>query len=163
LLIFLGIANILWAIIYLGGALLLLGLVSLIPALEEELPDGDAELMFIAIGGLLALGVLSVATTVACFVGKPPFWYIMLFSYGYGFADRVFGVVGRVMDGEAPRRIGGAVFGVVLGLSFWAFIHSDEVKAYYGTTKSSLVGLVIADVLGFGIGCAVAAAVVFMV
>ncbi len=162
LLIFLGIMNILWALGFFGVSLLLIGLVGMIPALGEEIPEAEGTMLAIVIAAALAMGALSAATAVACFLNKSFCWYIMLFSYAYGFADRVFGAIGSFQDEEGGARIGGAVVGIVVGLSFWAFMHSDEVKAYYGTTRSGLGGMIVANILGLVIGGALGAAVVFV-
>ncbi len=162
LITFLGVANVVWAILYFGGALVFLGLISFIPALAEEIPEGGGMLLAVVVGAMVAMGLLSAATTVACFVNKPICWYIMLFSYGYGFGDRIMGAVGRVMNEEPGARIGGAVFGILIGLSFWAYMHGEEVKSYYGKSQSSLASVLVPDFLGLALGLGLSSAVLFM-
>ena len=67
------------------------------------------------------------------------------------------------MNEEPGARIGGAAVGVAIGLGFWVFMHSDEVRSYYGTGKASVPGVIVANLLGLILGIGLATAVIFSV
>ncbi len=161
LLYFLGVINILWSLGFFLITLLLVGLVTMFADIDELFQADEVSLAAV-VAATVTMGLISAATAVACFWPAKGCWYILLFSYGYGFADRIFGAIGSAMEEEGGSRLIGAGIGILVGLSFWAFMHGDEVRAHYRTRNAGIGGVVVADVLGVLVGCGLGAAVVFM-
>ncbi len=158
---FLGVVNGVWSGIYVLGVLVLFGITAI--AADEIAEDAEATAVWgLLLGAAIAMTVGSIAIAVSCFIPKPACWYVVTFGYAFFFADRIMGIVGD-FRGDDPNygRIGGACVGVVVGALFWAYLHGDEVRAFYRVQASSLKFAAIADVLGLLVGFGLGAAVVF--
>ena len=161
-LIIVGVLNILGSLFYFGTMLLLVGVVAMIPAVADEIPDADGNLLYLLAGGLGIMGLMCIATGIACFLrGKVP-WYIILFSYGWGFADRVMEVVRQAVDEDTDINIIKAVVGILVGVGLWGFMHSEDVRAYFQTEGEPTWRIVTVDAVGFVLGAGLGAATVFM-
>ncbi|MEO1527909.1 MAG: hypothetical protein AAFX06_20955 [Planctomycetota bacterium] len=152
LLIFIGVVNAFWGLVCVALFLLFVGLVGMVDALAGEVPDaGDGTgLVFYLLAALMAvLAVISFATCVACFTRGAISWYIVLFSYGWGVADRVFKVVDGVIENGVDAKMIGAGIGVLIGVAFWAWLHGEDVRDYYGTNAEPKWKIITVDVIGF--------------
>jgi hypothetical protein len=158
---FLGIANACWAMLYFGIAMLFLGLVAMIPAIGEDIPAEAGIGLTVIVAAAVVMGILCIATALACFIRGRVQWYILVFSYSYGFADRLFGVIGGVMDGEGSGIVK-AVVGILVGAGFWAYMHGDDVRAFHGSENEPMGKIVTFNVLGLVFGCLISGAAVFM-
>ncbi|KAA5545935.1 hypothetical protein FYK55_03205 [Roseiconus nitratireducens] len=161
-LIFIGIVNALWAVAYFGLMMLLIGLFSMVPALEEEIPEASGGVMYLICGAMAILGILSIATCVACFVRSKISWYILVVSYSYGFADRVLGLIGDLTDPDVDIRVMRAVGGILVGIGLWAYMHGDDVRAYHGTESEPIWKIITFNAVGLLLGAGIGAAVVYM-
>lgn len=158
---FLGVVNGFWTVLYLLGVLVLFGLTAFFADfLAEDLEAGAA-------WGLLVFGAVfaaacSLAITVACFVPKPACWYIVVFGYAFYFGDRVMGLVGAFQEDEAfAKLLTRSIVGLVVGLVFWAYLHGEEARAFYGVPSSRLKLAAIPDAIGLLIGLGLGAAIIF--
>ena len=152
LLVFLGIANIIWVLIYLGFAALVVGVGGLLAAMEPDMLEAEGAMFVFSLIGFMFLGLLSLLTAVACFARKSYFWYVMLFSYSFNIVDRGLGLIDRAVSGEPAPYVGGATLGFVLSIVFLVAMHNEAVRAYYGTQRASIEGVLIADGLGVLVG-----------
>ena len=153
--------NLVGALFYFLPAMLLLGLVAMIPAFEEEMPEeGGGMLLGLLVGALVVMGILCIATAVACFVRSIYCWYILAFSYSYGFADRILGLVADYMNEDLSliRAAGG----VLIGLGLWAYMHGEEVKAFHGADDVPISKVIAINAAGFVVGCVLSGLVVGM-
>jgi len=159
-LMFLGGMNLLWSLIYFGLALLMVGLLAIFEGIEEEVPEATGIGLAVIAGAMIVMGLLCIATCAACFVRAKWSWYVLLFSYSYGFADRLAGAVGEFMS-EEPNYVR-VVVGIIVGLSLWAYMHGDEVRAFCDTEDEPMGGIIGANVAGFVFGALLAGGAVFL-
>ncbi len=164
LLVFLGVINGIWAILYMLGTLAILGLVAMIPAIGAagEMEEGDGVLLTLAIGVLIFATVLSIATSVSCFVSNPICWYIVLFSYAFACGERLITVVDAIGAGNETSEVIGAVVALVIGFMFLAYLHGGAVRDFYRTGKHTLGTIATADGLGVLLGLGLTYAVALL-
>lgn len=162
---FIGIANGIWVFIYSILALIIGGVVAFLPAVQEQMPEGGESLMYLIAGAMVFSAVLSLITCIVCFSRAKACWYVLLYSYAFGFADRILGVVGDVMGGEVDiaENIGRAVGAILVGAGLWAMVHSEDVRAYYNTMSDSKAKAVIANVAGLLTGAVISGGIVYLV
>ncbi|TWU40919.1 zinc ribbon domain-containing protein [Novipirellula artificiosorum] len=160
---FLGVINGLWAALFAILTLALFGLMAIIPALGEEMPEEAAGGLGIAAAVVVAMTVLSIATCVACFIAKPACWYIVLFSYAYGFGDRIMGLVGDFQEELDVKILVRSSVGLLVGFYFWFYLHQQEPRLFFGTTEAKWPHMLVPDAFGFLLGLGLGAAAVFMV
>ena len=149
LLTFIGVVNGFWGFIAIGLLLLFVGVVGMVEALEGQIPGAAEGVAFFLITGALSVGAItSFATCIACFTRGAVSWYIVLFSYGWGLADRIFQAIQLLMEGENAGLVGKGI-GILIGIGVWAWLHGEEVRAFYGTDSEKVWKIVVADVAGF--------------
>lgn len=149
-----GVINGLWSVVVLLGILAIFGLFAFFSGLNEGELDaaevGGLMVVFVVASGVML--ALTVATCVSCFTGKPACWYIVLFSYAYGFATRITGTISLFQEEPPVSKLIGAGVGLLVGLAFWIYLHQKEPRAFYGTRSAGLAGVIAVDVLGFLVG-----------
>ena len=147
---FIGVVNAFWGIVCIGLFLLFVGLLGMVEALEGEIPNAGEGIVFYLLAAAMAvLAVISFATCVACFTRGAVSWYIVLFSYGWGLADRVFQAVQILIEDGADGRMIGKGLGILIGIGVWAWLHGEEVRSYYGTDSEKVWKIVTVDIAGF--------------
>ena len=159
---FVGVVNGFWAVVLTGLMLLMFGAIAILPAIEDEIPEEDGAALYLAATILALLALISIATAFACFIRSKGSWYIVLASYSWGFADRVMGIVADAMDDDVEFRIGRAIGGILFGAGVWAYMHGQDVRAFYQTESEPVGKIIAANVAGFVVGGALGAAAIFI-
>lgn len=163
LLTFLGVINGIAAVAFAFFTLAALGLAAIIPALGDELDEPiEGTTMLLAAGVMGFTAALSVATAVACFVGRPVFWYVILFSYAYAFGDRIIAVANMVVEGQVPERIVGGGVALAITLAILVYLHGESVRDFYRSGKLSVGKALGPNAAGVLIGLGLAYAVRFL-
>lgn len=163
LLTFLGVINGIAAVAFAFFTLAALGLAAIIPALGDELDEPiEGTTMLLAAGVMGFTAALSVATAVACFVGRPVFWYVILFSYAYAFGDRIIAVANMVVEGQVPGRIVGGGVALAITLAILVYLHGESVRDFYRSGKLSVGKALGPNAAGVLIGLGLAYAVRFL-
>lgn len=163
LLTFLGVINGIAAVAFAFFTLAALGLAAIIPALGDELDEPiEGTTMLLAAGVMGFTAALSVATAVACFVGRPVFWYVILFSYAYAFGDRIIAVANMVAEGQVPGRIVGGGVALAITLAILVYLHGESVRDFYRSGKLSVGKALGPNAAGVLIGLGLAYAVRFL-
>jgi hypothetical protein len=150
--------NIAWAVAYVLVLLLLFKVVKSIPGIDDRVPNtsnGNATMASVAIGVLLAL---SVAAIVGCFLRHKAGWYILLFTFAWGFGSRVTGIiVAAITDGAEINYIT-VIIGLVAGGAIWAYMHTKAIRGYFKAEDDAIWKRIAVDVagvlmsVGFGFG-----------
>jgi hypothetical protein len=139
-LILIAIFNVIGSLFRLGLGLLFFGLIAAFPMAGEDFGDEEsAGVVFVLIAsGFLVTGVLYLVSGIMCFVrGKIP-WMLVVGSYCFGLSVRLDNLLRVLMDGEIEFSIVRQVFGVLVGIAVWAWLHGEDVRAYFGSDDLSL-------------------------
>ncbi|MCC9599911.1 hypothetical protein LOC67_05000 [Stieleria sp. JC731] len=157
---FLGVINGLSALLFVGLMLLAFGLINMFSGADGLVPEGAGGTLYMLSMIILgSMAVLSLATSVACFVPSKASWYVVLVSYGWATASHIFNIISVVTEGEIGPDFGKLVGRLVFGIGIWAFLHNDSVRRFYATTEEPVWKPVVADVVGFAIGAGLGIAV----
>ncbi|OYP29502.1 hypothetical protein [Rhodopirellula sp. MGV] len=158
---FLGVINGIAAFGFVVLCLLFAGLIGASAQGQGQDVEIDGVLFAITMVIFGALAVLSLATTVACFVPVKASWYVMLISYGWAVSSYLFEAIQTFSqeDADTAQAAGKLVGRMVFSIGIWAWLHKLPVRSYYGTTESPTWVVIGCDVFGFllGTGLGVAA------
>ena len=158
-LIFLGVINGLWALFYAGLVILFIGLVDMIPAMDEEVPDVGGTVFYLIAGMFCVMAILSLATSISCFMRGRLFWYVVLVSYGWSLAFNIFDVIQRATGDDVDISIMKGVGGILVGAGIWAWLHTESVRDYYQIENEPIWRTVLIDASGVlaagGLGAAI--------
>ncbi|MCS7467090.1 hypothetical protein NZK35_10570 [Stieleria sp. ICT_E10.1] len=163
-LIFIGVINGLSAIFYGGLMLLFLGFVNAetLEGMDESTADVVGIVFYIFVGMLGLMALLSLATSICCFVRGRVCWYVVLLSYGWGLAFNLFEVIGDATSEDADFMIIKGVGGLLVGAGIWAWLHGESVRAYYQTEAEPIWRIALIDATGFLIAGGLGAAALMM-
>lgn len=159
-LIFLGVINWMAALFYIGLVFLFVGLVSAAPAMEGQIPmelAGVLLYLFAIMFGVM--GLLSLATGIACFLRGKIAWYVVLVSYGWSLAFNIFDVVLKATGDDPGMGIIKGIGGILVGAAIWFWLHGEDVRDYYQIRNEPIWRTVLFDISGFitagGLGVAI--------
>ncbi|PAY18134.1 hypothetical protein CKO51_17935 [Rhodopirellula sp. SM50] len=163
-LIFIGLINGLSAVFYGGLMLLFLGFVN--AEMLEDMDDAMADVVgfvYYLIAGMLGLmAALSLATSICCFFRGRVCWYVVLISYAWGLAFKIFEVAQEAMADDVEFSIMKGVGGILIGAGIWAWLHGESVRAYYQTEAEPIWRIALIDAAGFLVAGGLGAAALLM-
>jgi hypothetical protein len=158
-LIFLGVMNGLSSLFYFGLMTLSIGLVDMVPAMAQEVPDADGAVFYLLAGMFCVMAVLSLATGISCFIRGKLFWYVVLVSYGWSLAYNIFNVIRKATGDDVDMSIIKGVGGILVGGGIWAWLHTESVRDYYQVESEPIWRTALIDATGFlaagGLGAAI--------
>jgi hypothetical protein len=156
------VVNAFWTVACFLLAMLMFGLLAAVPMLDGEVPAAEGTVLTVLGVALMLIGLMSLATFLACIIRSKASWYVILLSYSWGFADRVMEVVRVSLNDQAELNYGKIVGGVLVGVGIWAYMHGEEVRAFYQTQKEPLGKIIGANVAGLAIGIGLGIAIILV-
>lgn len=157
-LIFVAIINVCGALLPLGGALLLFGLMAALPIMDE-MDESDGITFFLIGTGLVVTGLLYLISGICCFVrGKIP-WYTLLASFAFGTVISIWSITTVLMEGEADFMLIKDVLSLlIIDLGIWFWLFGEDVRAFFNTFEEP-----IGKVIGLNAAFVVTAIVLWVV
>ncbi|MEM6691734.1 MAG: hypothetical protein AAF664_20060, partial [Planctomycetota bacterium] len=148
------------------GALAVMGASAFLMTVWEDVGDPTelTAVVGIIIGVFVFSGVLALATAICAIVQNAKCWYLLLFSYAWGAAEKIF-KGGDLLLGEGGfelREMGKLILPLVVGIGFWVAIHGKDVQAFYGIQPSDRKKMIITDVAGFLVGSIMGVALILL-
>ena len=161
-LIFVAVVNAFWTFVCFLLAMLALGLMAAFPMLAGEIPAEEGTVLTVLGVAFVLIGLMSLATCLACVIRSKVSWYVILLSYSWGFADRVMEVVRTSLNDQAELNYGKIVGGILVGLGIWAYMHGEDVRAFYQTEKEPWSKIIAANAAGLAVGIALGVVIIMM-
>ncbi|QEF96907.1 hypothetical protein Mal15_09370 [Stieleria maiorica] len=163
-LIFIGLINALGAIFYGGLLVLVLGFVDaeMLEEMSGAMGDVVGVVYYIIVGMLGLMAALSLATSICCFIRGKVSWYVVLLSYGWALAFRIFEIIDQATSDDVDFNIIKGVGSLLIGAGIWAWLHGESVRAYYGTEEEPIWRIAVVDSTGFLVAGALGAAALLL-
>ncbi|WP_231741836.1 zinc-ribbon domain-containing protein [Stieleria varia] len=153
---FLGVLNILGALLMGGIIALVVGVAAMLQIDPAILLGGmaDATIAFI-VATVVFWFILHTGVAISCFVPSWFTWQVLIFGYAFMTSYRVLDITWSIMtEGFVLGRFFQMMMYLIASICFWAYAHQDESRKFYQVGPLKAPQVLAANILGvlFGIG-----------